>query len=350
MKRLIVCCDGTWNKLDSTCPTNVVKISQALKDVATDGTPQILFYDEGLGTGGGLDKWLGGAFGVGIDKNIADAYRFLCLNYAPGDEVYLFGFSRGAYTVRSLAGMIYCSGLLSRQYIRKTPEAYKLYRKRTISPKDDEAVAFRQRYDSQQIDITLIGCWDTVGALGIPQVVPWLPINSIFNRRYKFHDTRLNHKILRALHAMAIDERRRSFDVNHMNPSDSDKAKSQVIREVWFPGTHGCVGGGTPELQGLSDAALQWTIDQIADLGLGLDFDASRVENGIHLNHKTPFSNALGLYKLAGAIDRTITGKENGLHLSVKDRYRDDDKYRPKNLLQRFKDYLENWIKQLQPG
>ena len=106
MKRLIVCCDGTWQKLANSCPTNVVKIAQAIKPVASDGTPQIVFYDEGIGTGDEINRITGGAFGWGIDQNIQDAYRFLCLNYEAGDEIYLFGFSRGAYTVRSLAGLL----------------------------------------------------------------------------------------------------------------------------------------------------------------------------------------------------------------------------------------------------
>ncbi|EAW36794.1 DUF2235 domain-containing protein, partial [Lyngbya sp. PCC 8106] len=134
MKRLVVCCDGTWQKLNNPYPTNVVKIAQAIKTIASDGVPQIVFYDEGIGSEGGLDLLLGGAFGQGIDKNIQDGYRFLCLNYNEGDEIYLFGFSRGAYTVRSLAGLIYNSGLLSRPYIRLASQAYELYRDSFIKP------------------------------------------------------------------------------------------------------------------------------------------------------------------------------------------------------------------------
>ncbi len=103
MKRLIVCCDGTWQGLTSPCPTNVVKMAQIIKPTAHDGTPQLIYYQAGLGTEhGALDKFTGGVFGLGIDTAIQDAYRFVCLNYEKGDEIYLFGFSRGAYTVRSL--------------------------------------------------------------------------------------------------------------------------------------------------------------------------------------------------------------------------------------------------------
>ena len=171
MKRLIVCCDGTWQQLNSTCPSNVVKLAQAVKRTASDGVPQIVFYDEGIGVDS--NKIVGGVTGLGIDKNIQDAYRFLSFNYDQGDEIYLFGFSRGAYTVRSLAGMIYCSGLLSRRYITKASEAYELYRDRGLKPNDEEAKSFRKDYgkdNGDRVPITLLGCFDTVGALGIPLV------------------------------------------------------------------------------------------------------------------------------------------------------------------------------------
>src|SRR4028118_366614 len=170
-KRLIVCCDGTWNRLDSECPTNVLKLAQAVKRTASDGVPQILFYEQGIGVDS--HKIVGGVTGLGIDKNIQDAYRFLSFNYDRGDEIYLFGFSRGAYTVRSLAGMIYCSGLLSRSNVTMASQASELCRKREISPKHPEAKSFREDFgkdDGKRVPITLLGCFHTVGALGIPLV------------------------------------------------------------------------------------------------------------------------------------------------------------------------------------
>jgi uncharacterized protein (DUF2235 family) len=334
MKRLIVCCDGTWNSLKMAWPTNVVLLSEACKPVATDGTHQVLHYDAGIGTDGGLkDKWFGGAFGWGIDKNIQDAYRFLCLNYEDGDEVYLFGFSRGAYTVRSLAGMIYCCGLLPRHRVRETIEAYQFYRDNTkVWP--DDAKAFQQQHQSEPIDITLLGCWDTVGSLGIPRVLSTLP-----HQRYRFHDTKLNRKIQHALHAVAIDERRKPFNVTPMNLSEG---ATTTIKEVWFPGHHGCVGGGTESIKGLSNAALHWMVEAIQALGLGLEFEASRLA-ALTTDPMTPIHSNLGIYGLLGAIDRAIPGREDVdmstpevlqdiLHASAIDRYRTDNSYRPKNL------------------
>ncbi|MBN2545660.1 MAG: DUF2235 domain-containing protein, partial [Spirochaetes bacterium] len=205
MKRLIVCCDGTWQSLKSNHPTNVVKIAQAVKSSDKKGIKQIVYYDEGVGTES-RNKFLGGAFGKGLSKNIIDAYLFLCLNYEKNDEVYLFGFSRGAYTVRSLAGFIYCSGLLTRDKIRDIPRAYKFYRKdyNEADVADADIVKFREEH-GLHIPIHVLGCWDTVGSLGIPNFLPWLP--KIINRKLKFqfHDHNLNKKIKYAFHAVAID-------------------------------------------------------------------------------------------------------------------------------------------------
>jgi len=350
MKRLVVCCDGTWQQLASPYPTNVVKIAQAVKPIADDGVPQILFYQEGLGTGDEIDKLGGGAFGWGIDKNIQNAYRFLCLNYTEGDQIYLFGFSRGAYTARSLAGLIYCSGLLSRKNIRKTPEAYQLYRDRNIKPEDSEAFAFRQLYGKepyrQKVPITLLGCWDTVGSLGIPDRIPFLPINNWLNEKYRFYDTTLNQCIQNALHAVAIDEQRKVFNVTPMKKSENNP--NQVLRQVWFPGAHGCVGGGTEETQGLSDGALQWMMEQITDLRLGLDLDPTAIEYGIKPDYTIPFDNEPhGIYELTGRILRKITDISHDLqefHGSVKHRwhYECQPPYRPDNLKD-YKDALDSW-------
>ena len=247
MKRLIICSDGTWQKLDTDFPSNIVKLAQAIKPVAADDIPQIVFYDEGIGTEGGINKWLGGAFGRGIDKNIEDGYRFLSLNYEPGDEIYLFGFSRGAYTVRSLAGMIYNSGLLSRVDIPLAPHAYELYRDRSLKPDDPVMVKFREQH-GDRVPITLLACFDTVGALGLPDtpVLQW--INRPWNKRYLFHDTKLSKIINHALHAVAIDESRKTFGVTPM--TKSRQASNQTLHQVWFPGDHGCVGGGNKILRG----------------------------------------------------------------------------------------------------
>ncbi|MBO3459695.1 DUF2235 domain-containing protein [Aetokthonos hydrillicola Thurmond2011] len=329
MKRLVVCCDGTWQKLANPCPGNVIKLAQAVKSTGSDGTPQIVFYQEGIGTENESSKIFDGATGEGIDQNIQDCYRFLSLNYVPGDEIYLFGFSRGAYTARSLAGMIYCSGLQNRSHITRAPEAYELYRNRDIKPKDPAAVNYRQQY-GDRVPITLLGCFDTVGALGIPSIPAFKQFTEQLNKRYRFHDTTLNRDIQNALHAVAIDETREVFDVTPMKQNPD--AQNQKVIQVWFPGVHGCVGGGTEENRGLSDGALQWMIDSVDHLGLGLELDPSIIPGGLKPDYNCPFKNDPGFFILAGIKLREVSDNIDDLHSSTIKRWKSLKDYRPKNL------------------
>ena len=318
MKRIIICCDGTWQKLSNCYPTNVVKIAQAIKPLADDGTPQIIFYEEGVGTGYyKADKVFGGVLGWGIDKNIQDAYRFLCLNYDQDDEIYLYGFSRGAYTVRSLAGLINCAGLLKRNKIRQAPRAYELYRKLDIGCKDPEAVQFRKE-NGDRVPIKFLGCWDTVGSLGIPEQIPLIPVDEWINEKYNFHNTSLSAIIQNAYHAMAIDERRKMFDAASMKKC-FDNSRQNLV-EMWFPGDHACVGGGSSKTSGLSDGALQWMINQSKTYKL--EFDESKVINGIKPDPTVSFDNTLkGIYRLTRSNLRNISDNWLDLHESVIQRW-----------------------------
>jgi uncharacterized protein (DUF2235 family) len=272
---------------------------------------------------------MGGAAGVGIDQNIQDGYRFLSLNYVPGDEIYLFGFSRGAYTVRTLAGMMYCSGLLDRSNITKAGEAYELYRNKDVKPRDKEAVDYRKD-NGERVPITLLGCFDTVGALGLPLLPPLKAFSERAHRRYKFHDTTLNKSIKNAIHAMAIDEMREVFDVTPMKKNP--EAENQKVLQKWFPGEHGCVGGGTKEHSPLSDGALKWMIDSIKELGLGLDIEPSVIPTGLNPDHKCDFTNKLGFFKLAGVKLRDVGDIADDLHETAIARLQCRQDYRPKNL------------------
>lgn len=348
IKRLVVCCDGTWQGPDNDCPTNVLKIAQAVKPVAKDKNgneiAQVLYYDEGVGIDEGtdedkgipkifdvwkdiVDKVGGGAFGWWIGNKIKEAYIFLCLNYTPGDEIYLFGFSRGAYTVRSLAGLINCSGLLQRPKIGKSSQAYEIYRIKDEQKRNEEAEKFRQTNEAERVPIKLLGCWDTVGALGVPDFIPWFNLDNILNEKYQFHNTNLSPIIRNALHAIAVDEKRKAFDVTHMKPGQGFQGN---ILEMWFPGDHGCVGGGTKETLELSNAALEWMVDEASKLGLELDLQLS--QNPIDINHKAPFKSKSMVGKL-GTHNRDVAcfNFEN-LHISVKRRWRDLENYRPANL------------------
>jgi uncharacterized protein (DUF2235 family) len=330
MKRLIVCCDGTWQKLTSQYPTNVVKMAQAITSTGADGVPQIVFYDAGLGTGDWRDNLKGGAFGIGLDQNIQDGYRFLCLNYEDGDEIYLFGFSRGAYTVRSLGGLIARFGLLPRKYIRETPKAYEYYRLRDTDPEYEEkhkkANEFCADY-CKQVEITLMGCWDTVGSLGIPDQTPLLPFDKFVNEKYRFHDTKLSSIIQYALHAAALDETRSVFDITPMQRSEED---TKPLKQVWFPGDHGCVGGGAKATAGLSDRALEWMKEEIEKFGLKLtiDFDNIPDNEKVSPDHRVYYETTFKfpyniVYSLTGSVQRQVSEKFEDLDTSVIARWRD---------------------------
>ena len=357
-RRLIVCCDGTWQDLDQSCHTNVVKMAQAIQPLDnTNGNHihQMIYYDEGVGTpqvnNRIIDttlKFGGGGLGLGIDHKIQDAYRFLCLNYEPEDEIYLFGFSRGAYTVRCLAGLIYNCGLLQRKFSCEIPEAYKIYRDRLNEdkrPKGETATKFRAKYahgvkqNGFHVPIKALCCWDTVASLGIPNLIPLLKLDEKFNEKYGFHDATINPTIEKAFHAVAIDEIYKVFDVTLMEPH-STREKEQVV-QIWFPGCHGCIGGGCNEECGLSDEALLWMMKQVTKLGLALD--KGNVEGGIYPNYREPFDNqAKWPFNVGGTILRDVVGEFSNLHDSVKLRWKYCPNYRPKNLM-KFRDELDAW-------
>ena len=253
MKNIVICCDGTGNEYGPN-NTNVVKLYQS---VIRD-TKQIAFYDPGVGTFSYLGRelgrhvgiWLGQAFGKGLQQNIEDAYRYLMDRYLLGDRVFLFGFSRGAYTVRALAGMLHKCGLLQKGSNNLIPYASKIYNK----PNNENiAAGFKETY-CHTCNPYFIGVWDTVGSLG------WL-------RRKKFFDATLHKDVTYGYHAISVDERRKKFPVSLWD--EGRKLAHQTIEQVWFPGVHSDVGGWYAET-GLSDIALVWMLKNAEQQGLRL--------------------------------------------------------------------------------
>lgn len=343
MKRLIICSDGTWQTLETEYPTNVGKITQSIDSSDRNGISQIVYYDEGLGTFDNVDRLTGGVFGWGIDRKIKNIYAFLSLNYSVGDEIYLFGFSRGAYTVRSLAGMIYNVGLLKRLSVRDVNRAYEFYRNRSdeTRPSSPRAIELRSELNSQQIDIKVLGCWDTVGSLGVPNTIPLLTFDNWINERYRFHDTFLNQKIERAFHAVAVDELRPVFDVTPMQPALD---RPEQIRQIWFPGGHGAVGGGIEAEAGLSDAALKWMIEEVQQVSQ-LEFDLNFIDT-LQVDPTTPFNNDPGFLSRH---ERKVTSNFDDLHNSTKRRWCNVSSYRPQNLQEKFSSDLEAFCQGLSP-
>lgn len=299
-KRLVVCADGTWNVPDrkdrgEVCPSNVAKLILALEPRDRQGVEQVPLYHKGVGTGR-LDRLRGGAVGWGLSAHVQDAYRSVVENYEPGDEIFLFGFSRGAFTVRSTAGLIRNSGVLRREHREKVGDAYQLYRRRDdeAHPTGVEAQLFRKQY-SRDVRIRFIGVWDTVGALGIPAGIPWLPVTLGFiNRRWAFHDTALSTTVDHAYHAVAIDERRPQFEPTLWEQQED--AGGQIMEQAWFAGVHTNVGGGYQDT-GLSDLAFLWMKEKAEACGLA--FNQEYIEQTIKPNHLGELRESkVGLFRL----------------------------------------------------
>ncbi len=254
-KAIFVFCDGTWNTPEQQdqgqdAPTNVYKLF--LNVLETES--QYRFYDAGVGTDGGLDSITGGAFGKGLFANIRQAYLFIVEHYRPGDRIFLFGFSRGAYTVRSLAGMIGALGIVRIQHLEQVENAYRHYREDYDNHTALEH--FAEQYSHQQREIEFIGVWDTVGALGIPlRSLNWLTAS-----KYEFHDTKLGSHIRHAYQALAIDEKRRQFEP--VLWKQRKLAPGQKVEQRWFIGAHSNVGGGYKDSR-LSDITLNWMLQQL---------------------------------------------------------------------------------------
>ena len=233
-KNIVVCCDGTGNEFrESRRNTNVVKLFEV---VVKDPARQIAYYDPGVGTLSVpgfvtfMGKWLsigmGLAFGYGITRNIEDAYAYLMARYEYGDKVFLFGFSRGAFTARALAGMLHVCGLLGKGSDNLIPYASKIYARARKEP--GIAGDFKKAF-SRACKPHFIGVWDTVESVGI---IPGF--------RRKFADTRLNGDVRVGRHAIALDERRSQYRPNLWT---EPAGEGQSIVQVWFPGAHADVGG-----------------------------------------------------------------------------------------------------------
>jgi uncharacterized protein (DUF2235 family) len=317
-KNIIICCDGTGNEYCKE-KTNVSK----LFDIVENRTEkQIAYYDPGVGTMGSTFaitwvgkklSWLFGlAFAYGLPQNIEDAYSFLMDNYEDDDNVYLFGFSRGAYTVRALAGMIMKCGLLHKEYKNLIPYATRLYRKR--KKKDNKkAEEFKEAFSHTCIPY-FIGVWDTVKSVGI-------------RNKIRFGDSKLSKEIRYGYHALSIDEKRFKFRPLLWDKSEAEK---QTIEQVWFPGVH-CDVGGSYERAGLSDGALKWMVQKAARHGLIVnpaEFDKIIPDCGQKANKSFKW-----LWVLLWFHIRKI--KDNDLvHVSaIKRMDKPAIKYRPRNLL-----------------
>ena len=356
-RNIALCFDGTWNSDDALSPTNVVKTHKAIRPATSAGTRQIAYYDRGVGTGR-FDRFRGGVLGLGLARNVELAYRWLTANYLPRDRLFLFGYSRGAYTARSLAGLIgLCGipdegrcGLAGRRPEDAASQGMAIYRMPAGKARDERAASHRETFcgpaaalaagkarDERAAShretfcgppaapaagkaapartagqaagsgpgapvprpssvVHFVGVWDTVGALGVP--VTWL--NWVGARRHRFHDVRLDRHIRHAYHAVSVDEGRRPFAPTLWL---SPPAEGQQVEQLWFPGVHGDVGGGRPHA-GLSDGALLWMWSKA--FAAGLAFEPRAAFRDLAPDPFGPQGKMSPVYRVWGRHDRPI--------------------------------------------
>ena len=272
-KRIVICADGTWNRpernIKEDFPTNVLKLSRAIRPISK-GISQQVFYDWGLGSY--YDPAIGGATGTGINKNIKDSFRYIVQNYHPGDEIFLFGFSRGAYTVRSLCGMINNCGILKRADANLIEKAFNLYKKSGAvnAPNGINSENFRKLHSHgnpkspKSRTVKFVGVWDTIGALGIP-----FSFLGFLNKEHEFYDRHIGDNVQIARHAMAIDELRSDFE-----PTIWEPKSGLDLKQVWFAGVHSDIGGSyKPDKDGssLADISLKWMLREAGNANLGVE-------------------------------------------------------------------------------
>ena len=364
-KRIAILCDGTWNRPDAEHPTNVMQMARAVRRADNDGTTQQVIYVTGVGTGRGptkfargVDRVVGGAFGIGLLRNIEEAYWHLAFNYEPGDEIYIFGFSRGAFTARSLAGLIRSCGIPPEDQLRRLPEAMQMYQKRgrAFAPDSERGLAFRRDFSPfvatsvkeverrkadgmgacELINISYLGVWDTVGALGIPQ---WLKISRLFSQKYQFHDLELSRSVSSARHAVAVDEMRKSYAPTlwaNLDKLNGDAGAEGPYRQQWFPGDHSAVGGGGP-VRDLSSITLRWIAEGAEAAGLAINHALLANLTG----GATPFGPLSAKGKAPTFFDKVTGGptgprkgpvEESALSYAATTRLGEDKTYRPETL------------------
>jgi uncharacterized protein (DUF2235 family) len=272
-KNIVLCADGTWNTphgVDVAGNTNVRKFYMGLLNSPT----QLKYYDSGVGTDGTpIDHLVGGAMGEGLFQKIQDCYAFLGNVYDPGDKIYLIGFSRGAFTARSLGGMIAGFGVPSINLDNRTfIQVFEAYRETDANKKAALKKQLTQDYGLTDVTVEMVGVWDTVGSLGIPGIF----FNAFNAKRYGFLDTTLHECVQYGFHAICIDEKRAQFEPTlWTSPDDKPIANSEKIQQVWFPGVHCDVGGSYAESQ-LSDISLSWMMQKAKERGLEFSPEAEK--------------------------------------------------------------------------
>jgi len=339
---ILTCQIGTWLDSDNGLakgqlvpPSNVSRITWGMKNTSRDGIPQVVYYQAGVGsTGGSISRFFGGAVGAGLKENVREAYSYLSINYRAGDEIFLLGFSRGAYTARAVGGMIGDLGLLTKEGLMFFPEIYEDYQHRNDTryvskfrdipfpdkpPFDDPKYLEeleRRGLTVTRIPIKAIGVWDTVGSLGVPRI-PLLENLGLQTRRmkdFRFYDTLLYDGIENAFQALALDERRAPFAPTLWEKGSRNTRTN--LKQVWFPGVHSNVGGGYDD-QEIANITLAWMMSRLETF---IDFRPEYIQSLYESNRQyykrtkqkprwwsfgEIYNSMTGVYALAGSTVRT---------------------------------------------
>lgn len=318
-KRIIVACDGTWKDSDGVdqTPTNVTRIIRAIPPVGVDNTnpthpkpiTQVIFYQNGIGTGQNdfyhrhIGKFVSGATGEGLSNNIREAYAFICSNYHKDDEIILLGFSRGAFTARSISTLIKQLGLLTPKGLSSMVEIVDDWENKNVKgwkskyphdPWPDRPRFGTTKYNEMlhelqltrsNIRIKAVAVWETVGALGIPTIAIF-PRSAA--REFAFVDTKVEDNVEYAFHALGLDERRRPYAPTIWFKPPEQKFP-RVLKQTWFPGVHSDVGGSYQN-DDIANITLAWMVGQLEEhklLTFNRDYLIRQVQRTLSMHEKT---------------------------------------------------------------
>jgi len=328
MKNIVICFDGTGNQVQARDSTSVVRLFSLLD--LSDAARQVGYYDPGVGTMGSSRSWtpwgqaltkvLGLGFGLGLRENLGEAYEFLMRHHEEGDRIFVFGFSRGAYTARALCGMLLRLGLLRDGAQNLVPYAVSLFTSRDPDwvrlGQFGSALSRRDAEGRIRLTIHYLGIWDTVKAAGL------------LRGGLKWPDTRKLPNVRRIRHAVSIDERRRPFEQYLVPPTEEHPGKPsrREVSEVWFAGVHSDVGG-TFEDHELSDIALKWMVEDAVTRGLLVRDDAYAGVLAVERDFAHGRIHEMGrAWALLGHRRRAVPEGAR-VHASVRDRVAGDPAY-----------------------
>ncbi|TFK20147.1 hypothetical protein FA15DRAFT_689251 [Coprinopsis marcescibilis] len=334
-KRLILCCDGTWQDgigEHRSVYTNVLRLARTIHHADEryqPPIPQIVFYQSGIGTEKNFySEYIEGTTGGSLADKVEEAYAFIAHNYNPGDEIFLFGFSRGAYTARMVAMFIGEIGVLDRKEMDHFAKIFIAFQKLGKANKQEDIAVLREELhpwcnpkaagrlradvDGDTFNVKCVGVFDTVGSLGLPEslTIRFTKVRTIFG----FPDRKLGEHVERAYQALALHEMRADFNCNVFEQTEKGKLKGQTLKQCWFTGAHTDIGGGYKE-HDLADVALFWMAANIEDIiALDLDYLGRLPQPVAPWGQQKPHENSskTGIFFLAQGIQRELPTEVGG--------------------------------------